>query len=146
MANITRFNPFSELASFDPFNDDFFRGFSVRPLIRQLESEPHMRIEVSEDDKAYEVNAEIPGVNKEDIHVSIDANQVSISAEVKKKKEEHNGGRVIRSERYYGGVSRNFSLGQNIDQDKATAKYENGILALTLPKKAGSGTKELSVS
>ena len=146
MANITRFNPFSELASFDPFNDDFFRGFSVRPLIRQLENEPHMRVEVSEDDKVYAVNAEIPGVNREDIHVSIDANQVSISAEVKKQKEEKDGGRVIRSERYYGSISRNFSLGQNIDQDKATAKYENGILALTLPKKVGSNTKELSVS
>lgn len=146
MSNITRLNPFSELASFDPFSDDFFRGFTLRPALRQLENEPHMRIEVTENDKAYAVNAEIPGVSKEDIHVSIDANQVSINAEVKKPKEQNNGGRVIRSERYYGNVSRSFSLGQNVEQDKASAKYENGILALTLPKKSGSDTKQLTIS
>lgn len=146
MANITRYSPFTELANFDLFNDDFFRGFSLRPIFQEMKSEPQMRLEVSEDDKNYTIKAEIPGVTKEDIHISIDGNQVSISAEVKKETEEKEGEKVIRSERYYGSVSRSFSLAQKIDQANANAKYENGILLLTLPKTSGGTSKKLAVS
>lgn len=146
MANITRFDPFSELSRFDPFGDDFFKGFTLRPVFRQSESEPKMRLDVSEDDKAYAVKAEIPGVKKEDIKVSVDGNQVTISAEVKKETEEKEGQNVIRSERYYGAVSRSFSLGQDVDRETASAKYTDGVLTLTLPKKSGSSTKQLTVS
>ena len=84
MANITRFDPFAELTRFHPFGDDFFRGFSLRPVFHGMEGEPQIRLDVSEDDKNYTVKAEIPGVKKEDIKVTVDGNQVSISAEVKK--------------------------------------------------------------
>jgi len=146
MANITRFDPFSELTRFEPFGDDLCKGFSLRPIFRHAESEPKMRLDVSEDDKAYAVKAEIPGVNKEDIKVSVDGNQVTISAEVKKEKEEKEGQSVIRSERYYGAVSRSFSLGQDVDHETASAKYTDGVLTLTLPKKPGGSTKQLTVS
>lgn len=146
MANITRFNPFRELESFDPFSDDFFKGFALRPVFRQLESEPQMRLDVTEDEKAYTVKAEIPGVNKEDIKVSIEGSQVSISAEVKKETEEKEGNKLIRSERYYGSVSRSFSLAQDVDDGSASAKYENGVLVLNLPKKPGTTARKLTIS
>lgn len=146
MANITRFDPFNALSRVDPFGDDFFRGFSLRPIFQQLEAEPQMRLDVTEDDKAYTVKAEIPGVSKDDIKVSVDGNLVSISAEVKKEKEEKEGKKVVRRERYYGSVSRSFTLSQAVSEDKAQAKYENGVLVLTLPKKAGASAKQLKVS
>lgn len=146
MANITRFDPFGELARFDPFGDDFFKGFALRPVFRPMESEPQMRLDVAEDAAAYTVKAEIPGVKKEDIKVSVDGNQVSISAEVKKEKEEKAGEKVIRSERYYGSVARSFSLAQDVDQGAAQAKYNDGVLVLTLPKKSGSTARHLPVA
>lgn len=146
MTNIARYDPFGELARFDPFGEDFFRGFALRPIFRQMESEPQMRLDVAEDDKTYTVKAEIPGVAKEDIKVSVEGNQVSISAEVKKQKEEKEGQKVIRSERYYGSVARSFSLAQDVDQGAAQAKYDDGVLTLTLPKKPGSAARHLTVS
>ena len=138
MANITRFNPFDETF------DDLFRGFFVRPV---LEGAPQVQIkmDVSEDDKAYKVRADVPGVKKEDIHVTIDGNQVSISAEVKQEKEEREGKKVLRSERYYGKVYRAFSVGQEVDEAGAQAKYSDGVLELTLPKKAAGAAKKLTV-
>jgi len=145
MANITRYDPFSEITRFDPFRnlDEMFRGFLVRPVLRGLE--PQIKIDVAEDKKAYTVRAEIPGVKKEDIKVSIEGNQVSISAEVKEEKEEKKGKTVIRSERYYGKVYRSFSLGQEVDQKATKAKYVDGVLELTLPKKPGRAGKQITV-
>ena len=144
--NITRYNPFSDLVSWHPFSDEFFKGFPMRPLLRTWEGEPQMRLDVDEDDKSYTVKAEIPGVKKEEISISIDGNRVAISAEVKKETEEKKDNKVVRSERYYGSVSRSFSLDHEIDDTTATAKYENGVLVLTLPKKAGTVSKKLSVT
>ena len=148
MANITRFDPFGDIVRSDPFRDidDLFNGFMLRPVFRGVEAEPQIKLEVSEEDKAYKVKADIPGVKKEDIHVSIDGNLVSISAEVKKEKEEKEGKKLIRSERYYGKVSRTFSLGQDVDQSTAQAKYADGVLEITLPKTSGGAAKELTVS
>ena len=144
MTTLTRFNPFSELR--DPFSDDFFKGFALRPVYRLMEGEPQMRLDLSEDDKNFFVKAEIPGVNKDDIKVSVDGNQVSASAEVRKEKEEKQGARLIRSERYYGSVSRSFTLDENVDQSAAQAKYENGVLQLTLPKKHNGQSHVLKIA
>lgn len=146
MPNITRFDPFSELARLDPFADDFFKGFMLRPIFRGLEAEPQIKVEVSEDEKAYTVKAEVPGVKKEDIHISVDGNRVSISAEVKKEKEEKEGKKVVRSERYYGKVSRSFSLDHDLDEGAAKAKYTDGVLEVTLPKKPGAAARQVAVS
>jgi len=148
MANLTRFDPLSDLARLDPFRnfDDMFKGFMLRPVYSGLEAEPQMKIDVSEEDKAYLIKAEIPGVKKDDIHVTVDGNQVTISAEVRKEKEEKEGKKLIRSERYYGNVYRSFSLGQDVDQSAAKAKYADGVLELTLPKKPGVAAKELAIS
>ena len=131
MANITRFNPLNELARLDPFNDidNLFKGFMVRPLFQgSAVAAPQIKLEVSEDDKNYTIKAEIPGVTKEDIHISVDGNLVSISAEVKKESEQKEGKKVIHSERYYGQVARSFTLDSEVDEGAAQAKYADGVL------------------
>lgn len=102
-------------------------------------------MDVEENDKAYVVKAEVPGVKKEDINVQIDGNVVSISAESKQEKDIKENGKVIRSERYYGSLSRSFSLASEVDQGAAVAKYADGILELTLPKKTNAGAKKLAI-
>lgn len=148
MSNITRFDPFKELTRFDPFFDidELFARPVLRPLMRNVEMEPQIRMDVKETGDSYTVKAEIPGVNKDDIHVSVEGNRVSISAEVKKEKEEKEGERVLRSERSYGMASRTFTLDSEVDQGKAQAKYADGVLELTLPKKPGSSRKQIAVS
>lgn len=154
MNGITRYDPFNELARsplrarFDPFDmDDIFDRFMMRPIFGERpEIEPQIRMDVKEADGKYLVNAEIPGVNKDDIHVTIDGNRVSISAEVKQEKEAKEGERVIRCERSYGMASRSFTLADEVDQSQVQAKYSNGVLELTLPKKPGSIRKEIPIS
>jgi HSP20 family protein len=140
MANLTRFNPVD-----DAF-DDLFRGFFMRPVRVEGMPEVQIKMDVKEDDKGYTVHAEIPGVKKDDIHVTIDGNQVAISAEVKQEKEVKEGQKVLRSERYYGKVSRAFTLGQDVDEGASSAKYDNGVLELVLPKKAVTQAKRLTIS
>ena len=139
MANITRFDPFT-----DSFEDLFRRV--LRPMRWEGEEQPlQIKVDVEEDDKSYKVKAEIPGLKKEDINVQVDGNVVSISAESKREKEVTQQGKVIRSERYYGSLFRSFSLGQDVDQAGVNAKYTDGILELTLPKKATSEAKKISI-
>ena len=140
MATLTRYTPFDETF------DDLLKGFFVRPM--SLDSQPgiqQVRIDVSEDDGAYSVRAEIPGVKKEDINVTIDGNQVAIAADVKRNHEDKQAGKVLRSERYYGKVYRTFSLAQDVDEGSAQAKYNDGVLDLRLPKKAAASARKLAI-
>jgi HSP20 family protein len=141
MANITRHDPFAEM-------DDFFKGFFLRPVRMELGETPSLgqiKVDVSEDDQVYRIHAEIPGAKKEDIKVSVDNDVVSISAEVRRDAEQKEGSRVVRSERYYGTVSRAFSLGGEVDESKCNAKYQDGVLELVLPKKAGGRVRQIAV-
>ena len=130
----------------DPL-DDLFRGFFVRPVGYGGEPAdlPAVKIDVRTTNNAYLVHAELPGVSKEDIHVDIDGSVVSISAERRKTNEVKEGERILRSERYFGKVSRSFDLGTDIDENTATARYNDGVLELTLPKKAAVANKRLQV-
>jgi HSP20 family protein len=141
MANLTRYTPFDETF------DDLLKGFFVRPMAFEGQSpaQVQVRIDVKEDENAYTVHAEIPGVNKDDINVTIDGNQVTVSAEVKRNREEKQGERVLHSERYYGKVYRAFSLAQEVDENAAQAKYADGVLELRLPKKAAVSARKLSI-
>ncbi len=140
MASITRYNPLD-----DAF-DDLFRGFFVRPVGLETSNTPvQIRVDVTENDGTYKLHAEIPGVNKDDINISINGDQVAISAEVKKEQDIKNGDRVLRSERYYGKVYRAFTLGQPVDEAGASAKYADGVLELTLPKKAAVTAKRITI-
>jgi len=141
MANIARFDPFNEM-------DDFFKGVLVRPLRFDFENGTQMRLkmDVTKTDDTYTVKAEVPGVAKDDIHVTIDGNQVTISGEVRKEKEEKKGEEIVRSERYYGAVSRSFTLPQEVDESKVVAKSSDGVLTLTLPVKAKASTRKITVT
>jgi HSP20 family protein len=138
----------SNITSYDPlFNvDDFFRGFRLPPMRRIDDTAPKIKIEVEEDDKAFTIHAEVPGVKKDDIKVTVDANQVAISAEIKRESEKKEKGRVVHSERYYGNVYRSFSLDSAVDDTKAKANYKDGVLELVLPKKSSGGPTKLQVS
>lgn len=137
------------LQVYDPFADaafdDIFRGF-FKPVRALRDAPAPIKVDVAERPDAYVVHAEIPGVAKEDIQVTVEGNQVTIAAEVKRATGEKEGERVLRSERYYGSVARTFSLGSDLDESKASAKYENGVLTLTLPKKATPATRRLTIS
>lgn len=147
MANITRIEPREPLAQWDPFREleSIFWRPRLRSWLRDLPAEPEFKIDMTEDDKAYHVKAEVPGVKKEDIRIEIDGNQVAISAEVRKEKEEKKGETVVCSERYYGKQYRSFTLRHDVDSNKADAKYQDGVLELTLPKAQGTATKVLTV-
>jgi HSP20 family protein len=140
MANIARYNPFDEL-----FNE-FGKGFFVKPYAFPAGTELSIKVDVKEDDKSYTVRADVPGVKKEDIQVDIDGNVVSLRAEAKQEKEEKKGEKTIYSERSYGMVSRSFSLPDEVDAKGAKAEYKDGVLNLTLPKKANGGGKRITVS
>jgi HSP20 family protein len=140
----------TRLSLFDPaFSDNFEstmrRFFAPTPFEAETPA-LKMRIDVSEKDNAYEVKADIPGVKKEDINVRIDGNVVQIDAEVKREKEtKGEGDKVLRSERYYGTISRTFSLADDVDDAKADAKYADGVLTLVLPKKATAASRKLAI-
>ena len=136
-------NALTRLERLDDFMPDFFRRLG-RPLAL-AEGPGEIRIDVTENDKEYQVRAEIPGTKKEDIRVHVDGNFVSISAEVKKDKEEKSGGRVLVRESYYGSASRGFSLGHEIDDKAVVAKLEDGVLKLTLPKREGTGARPIAI-
>jgi HSP20 family protein len=150
MTNLTRFDPLTEFARLDPFRtfDELFYmprlPAAYRPVA--MPAEFSIKMDLSEDAKAFYVKADIPGVKKEDIKVSIEGNQVSISAEVSKTTEEKKGETVLRSERYYGSCARSFALGQDVDDAKSEAKYVDGVLMLTLPKKGGSTVKQVAIN
>ena len=145
MANISRWDPFRIEPFEDPF-DSLFRGFMVRPFGADFDKQvQQVKVDVKEDAKAYTVHAEIPGVKKEDIHVSVDGNRVMLSAEVRKESEQKQGETVIRSERYFGKIYRAFNLENEVDEGAARAKYSDGVLELTLPKKAVVEARRIAI-
>ena len=143
MANISRFDPFNDIV------DDLFKGFLVRPVAYDASAAnpraPRLSVDVTEKNGAYLVSADLPGVKKEDIHVDIDGAQVTLTAEVKREKEVAEGERVLHTERSYGKVSRSFALPQELDEAKAEAKFRDGVLELTLPKKAAAARKAITI-
>src|SRR6476620_11577592 len=128
MVNITRYSPLE-----DAF-ENVLRGIPVwlaNPETR-APAPTQFRMDVTENDREYRVLAELPGVKKEEISITVSGNQVAVSAEVK---DEKNGDTVLRAERCYGKIQRAFALGQEVDEDTAQAKYTDGVLELTLPKR-----------
>ena len=143
MANIARFDPFNSIV------DDLFKGFLVRPVGYDASAvnspAPRLSVDVTEKNGAYLVSADLPGVRKEDIHVDIDGAQVTLTAEVKREKQAADGERMLHTERAFGKVSRSFTLPQELDEAKAEAKFRDGVLELTLPKKAAAARKAITI-
>jgi HSP20 family protein len=142
LSNITGFDPFNDLV------DDLFKGFLVRPVAYEGSRSgalPRIKVDVAEKNGAYQVTADLPGVKKEDIQVAIDGAQVTLSAEIKREKEVAEGERVLHAERVFGKVSRSFSLPLELDEAKAEARFRDGVLELTLPKKAAAARKQIEI-
>ena len=138
MTALQVYGPFAD-ASFE----DIVRSF-WKPLRESRDAAP-IKVDVVETSDAFLVKAEVPGVSKDDIHVTIEGNQVTIAAEVKRESEKKDGERVLRSERYYGAVYRSFVLPVEIDENASNAKYEGGVLELTLTKKPAVSGRRLSI-
>jgi HSP20 family protein len=146
----SRFDPRAD--AFGNLVDDLFKGFLVRPMYSEgREQVAQVKVDVAEKENAYVVQAELPGVRKEDIQLTVDGAQVTLSAEIKREKEAREGDqngqgeRILHSERTYGKVSRSFTLPQEIDDAGAQARFTNGILELTLPKKAAAQRKQINI-
>lgn len=140
MANLARRTPYAV----DNLFDDLMKGFLIRP-VPMSEPAVQIKLDVKEDDHAYTVHADMPGVKKEDIHVHVDGGMVTIEAEIKRETEQKAGEKVVHSERYFGKTSRSFTLAQDIDDSKAKAKLDNGVLELVLPKKVATNMRKLTV-
>ena len=140
MSNLSLYHPFA-----DPAFDDLFRGFFAPVRGDRERPAVSIKVDVAEKDGAYVVRAEIPGVAKDDIQVSIEGNQVTIGAEVKRETEKKEGERVLHTERYYGNAFRSFTLPAELDETASAAKYENGVLELTLAKKPALAGRKLTI-
>lgn len=138
MNHLTAYDPFADTAF-----DDLFRG-CFRP-VRVEKGPASFRMDVAEKGGAYVVKAELPGVAKEDIQVSIEGNQVTIGAEVKRVTEPKDGERALHRERYFGSIHRSFTLPADLDESASNAKYENGVLELTLAKKPALAGRKLTI-
>ena len=140
MARIQLYDPFPETAF-----DDLIRTF-LQPArsSRSQAAQQSFRIDVSEDEKGYVVHAELPGVTKDDIQVTIDGHQVTIAAETKRD-ERREGGRALHVERYAGSLFRSFTLPTEVDEAQSGAKFENGVLELSLAKKVAQAGRKLAI-
>lgn len=146
-----------QLRTYEPLAD-LFRGgplldlmpmFDVprmRTTLAAMPSAPTLRMDVKETPEAYFVTAGIPGVRKEDIHVTVEGATVGITATMERQTEKKDGETVLCSELYAGEVTRTFTLPADVDEARAEAKYEDGMLELKLPKQAGARAKTLTVA
>lgn len=143
--NLTRIEPLASLSRFNPLRDfaNAFEMFDLMRPMRMLDNDT-IRLDITETDQAYLIKAEMPGVKREDIKVSIQGDQVSISAETGAEQERTEGNVVCR-ERYHGKQYRSFSLPQSVDEENAHAVCHDGVLELNLPKKGGTGAKQLTI-
>ena len=121
---------------FNDFDRDFFRGFSRPEHMLYGKNAPRMmKTDVKETDEGYELDVDLPGFKKEDIHLDLENGYLTISTEKSLENKEEKKGKVLRQERYAGTMSRSFFVGENVTEEDIRAKYENGVLSLVIPKK-----------
>ena len=122
------------------FNDVF------PALVWENQTEPlPIRVDVRENADAYVVQAELPGLTRDEISVEIEGHEVTIAAEVKRAGEPKEGEKWLKNERFYGKTGRRFALPQELDEAKAVAKLADGVLELTLPKKAAVTGRKVQI-
>ena len=126
------------------FDDAFERFFT--PVAAEGVASRSPALDVAETDRAYNVRLEMPGVQKDDVKVSIDGRQVSVQAQARREEERKDGERVVYRERSLSSYARTFTLPAEIDQAEASAKLENGVLALELPKRGARSAAQITVA
>ena len=121
---------------FNDFDRDFFRGFN-RPeqMLYGKNAQRMMKTDVKETDGGYELDVDLPGFKKEEIHLELENGYLTISAEKSLENSNEKNGKVLRQERYSGTMSRSFYVGSGVTEEDITARYENGVLSLSIPKK-----------
>jgi HSP20 family protein len=150
MANLLarrRTDPFAPL--FGDWMDDFWNRTTMLPAMPRRADMPAMEralMDVVDKGDTFEVKVDMPGVKKEDIEVSIEGTRVSIRAETQSTKEEKEGERVLHTERFAAMYARTFELPVEVSEAGADARYEDGVLTLTLPKRAPQATKKLTIN
>ena len=140
MTNLVTYDPFAETGL-----DELFRGFFAPVRFEGARAPTMIKMDVMETDVGYKVHAEMPGVKKEDVNVEIEGNRVTITGETRREKESKEGGKVLRSERYYGNVYRTFTVPAELNEALSEAKFADGILELKLVTKAPVAGKKLAV-
>jgi HSP20 family protein len=128
--------------------DDFFKDVAPGFYVKPLHGDPlpaQIKVDVKETPTAYTLLAELPGVPKDEIHVTVEGNLVTLRAEVKQEDRQTEGERVLRNERYYGALTRSFQMPVDIDDTASKAKFDNGVLQLTLPKKVAVAGQRLNI-
>lgn len=137
-------SPFRELEQMQRNMDRLFEDLT--PLRSQtLTSQFSPSCDVSEDKNNYYLQFDLPGIKKDQVKVELEGNVLSVSAERKEEKERKEGRRQFISEAFYGSYERSFSLPNNVDETKIDAKYEDGVLFLTVPKNGQTQSKKISV-
>lgn len=131
--------------------DEFFRDFPFGYSMRPLHGDPlplpsQIKVEIKDNPDSLTVEAEVPGVNRDDIDVTIDGNRLTIRAEIRQYDADTEQEKVLHSERYYGSVQRSFTLPSDIQTDSAKADYRDGVLVLTLPKIKPGSAKRIPVN
>ena len=121
---------------FDDFDRNFFRGFgNVDRALYGKHARNMMKTDVKETDEGYEVDVELPGFKKDEIHLELNNGYLTISTEKGLEKDkETKKGRMLRQERYAGVMQRSFYVGEQITEEDVKASYENGVLHLLIPK------------
>jgi HSP20 family protein len=127
--------------------EDMFAPFTQAGALSQWQPEGIMspRLNISETDQAFEVQADMPGVKKEDVKVAIDHQRVTIEGETKRETERREGENVLYTERSASKFMRSFMLPVEVDETSAQARMENGVLTMTLPKKQGTEATRIAI-
>lgn len=145
MTQLTRWDPFREMMSLRNAMDQLFESAFVSPMFGWLQPSPWgFAMDVSENDDEFLVKATLPGINPDDLEITLDNNVLTIKGEVKEEKESEERRYHLR-ERRYGKFSRSFSLPSWVDAEHIDAQYENGILTLRLPKVEEAKPKRIKV-
>ena len=128
---------------FNDFDRDFFRGFS-RPehMLYGKNASRMMKTDVKETEEGYELDVDLPGFKKDEIHLELENGYLTISTQKALENKEEKKGRVLRQERYSGTMSRSFYVGDRVTEEDIKAKYENGVLSLGIPKKEAAKVPE----
>jgi len=140
MTNLVSYDPFAETGL-----DELFRGFFTPVRFEGAKTPVTIKMDVTETEDGYMIHAEMPGVNKEDINVEIEGNQVTITGDMKREWEKKEGDKVLRSERYFGNVYRSFTVPAELNEALCEAKFVNGVLELKLVRKLPVAGKKLPV-
>lgn len=144
MTTLTRWDPFREMVTFRNMVDRFFED-SLWPMSTWQRSEGFpLSLDVAEDDKGFIVKASIPGVDPENVEVTLMDNTLTIKGETKEEQDINEKNYHLR-ERHYGSFMRSVTLPNTVDADKIEATHENGVLTLTIPKSESAQPKRIAV-